>query len=521
MTTLSVISAVARLISLALLIWLVLRRSAPNDDTVVRRLIADEAVRSRDEVRVTSSALRQEVTVLFGSLATSLQSTADGAAKIERERFERFADDVRRLLSENTSAAAAARQTLEATLVGQYETGRAEAAENRRAHRDEIGRRLDAFNEALVAAVTAHGSTQRQDLQDIRAQVEKLVESNEFRMREIRRTVDERLKEIAASNARELQEMRATVDEKLQGTLTQRIGESFALVTQQLEEVHRGLGEMQSLANGVGDLKKVLSNVKSRGGWGEVQLEALLEQMLSPEQYQRNVVTKEASRESVEFAVKFPGKGDVPLLLPLDAKFPVEDYQQLIDAQDCGDSEAVDAAARRLETSVRNSARTIREKYVYPPVTTDFAIMFLPTEGLYAEVLRRPGLAEQIQREQGVLIAGPTTLTAILSSLQMGFRTLAIEKRSSEVWRLLEAVKTEFGKFEDVIRKTVRNLDSARNQMDQLGVRTRAVNRKLRDVQELPEPDAKLLLKLAPPNVEPDDDDDPWPEPSKPPEMRP
>lgn len=391
MLALSIVSAVAAVVSLLLLWTLVTRRPAAPDDTAIRRLIADEAVRSRDEARAAAAALRQEVT-------------------------------------------------------------------------------------ALVHTLTA---AQRTDLERVRV------------------TVDERLKEIAA-----------TVDEKLQGTLSQRLGESFALVTQRLEEVHRGLGEMQSLATGVGDLKKVLSNVKSRGGWGEVQLEAILEQMLSPEQYERNVVTKEASREAVEFAVKFPGKGDVPLLLPLDAKFPMEDYQDLVEAHERGDAEAVETAGRRLELSVRNSAKTIREKYVNPPVTTDFAILFLPTEGLYAEVLRRPGLAEVIQREQGVLIAGPTTLTAILSSLQMGFRTLAIEKRSSEVWRLLEAVKTEFGKFEEVIRKTIRNLDTARNQMDALGVRTRAVTRKLRDVQELPEPDAKLLLKLSPATVAAEEDDE-------------
>jgi DNA recombination protein RmuC len=375
--------------------------------------------------------------------------------------------------------------------------------------RQEVTATVSALGGSLGAAVTAHGTTQRQDLEAIRAQVEKLTGSNEARIDAVRRTVDERLREIQATNVRELQEMRVTVDEKLQGTLTQRLGESFALVTERLEQVHKGLGEMQTLANGVGDLKKVFSNVKARGGWGEVQLETLLEQMLSPEQYERNVVTKELSRECVEFAVKFPGKGDVPLLLPLDAKFPVEDYQQLVDAHERGDAEAVEAAGRRLDAAVRHAAKTIREKYVNPPVTTDFAIMFLPTEGLYAEVLRRPGLAELIQRECGVLIAGPTTLTAILSSLQMGFRTLAIEKRSSEVWRLLEAVKTEFSKFAGVIDKVNRNLETARNQMDALATRTRVVNRKLRDVAELPEADAKLLLKLAPVAAA-DDDDDAW-----------
>lgn len=366
------------------------------------------------------------------------------------------------------------------------------------------------LRQEVTAAVTSHGTTQRQDLEAIRAQVEKLTGSNEARLDAVRRTVDERLREIQATSARELQEMRVTVDEKLQGTLTQRLGESFALVTERLEQVHKGLGEMQTLANGVGDLKKVFSNVKARGGWGEVQLESLLDQMLSPEQYERNVVTKEMSREAVEFAVKFPGRGDVPLLLPLDAKFPVEDYQQLLEAHDRGDAEAVEAAGRRLDAAVRNSAKTIRDKYVNPPVTTDFAIMFLPTEGLYAEVLRRPGLAEQIQRECGVLIAGPTTLTAILSSLQMGFRTLAIEKRSSEVWRLLEAVKTEFTKFGGVIEKVNRNLETARNQMDALATRTRVVSRKLRDVGELPEADAKLLLNFAPPGAAADEEDDAW-----------
>ncbi|HEX8153656.1 MAG TPA: DNA recombination protein RmuC [Thermoanaerobaculia bacterium] len=464
MLALSVVSAVAAVGSLVLLLWVVTRGPRSADDGAIRRLVADEAVRSRDEARAAATALRQEVTTLVGTLGTVLQSAAEHAGNVHRERFDRFAEEIRH--------------------------------------------RLDAFNETVVAAVTAHGTTQRQDLEAVRAQVEKLTESNELRIADVRRTVDERLKEIAASNARELQEMRATVDEKLQGTLTQRLGESFALVTQRLEEVHRGLGEMQSLATGVGDLKKVLSNVKSRGGWGEVQLEALLEQMLSPEQYERNVVTKETSREAVEFAVKFPGKGEVPLLLPLDAKFPVEDYQDLVDAYERGDAEGVEAAGRRLETSVRNSARSIAEKYVNPPVTTDFAILFLPTEGLYAEVLRRPGLAETIQRDQRVLIAGPTTLTAILSSLQMGFRTLAIEKRSSEVWRLLEAVKTEFTKFGGVIEKVNKNLETARNQMDALATRTRVVSRKLRDVQELPEPDAKLLLKLSRAATASDDDDD-------------
>jgi DNA recombination protein RmuC len=366
------------------------------------------------------------------------------------------------------------------------------------------------LRQEVATAVTAHGASQRQDLDAIRERVERLIESNEVRIDHVRRILDERLREIQESTARELQEIRVTVDEKLQGTLTQRLGESFALVSERLEQVHKGLGEMQILANGVGDLKKVLSNVKARGGWGEVQLQSLLEQMLSPEQYERNVVTNELSRQSVEFAVKFPGKGDVPLLLPLDAKFPIEDYQRLVDAHERGDVEGIEAAGRALDGAIRGAAKAIHEKYINPPVTTDFAIMFLPTEGLYAEVLRRPTLAEKIQREHCVLIAGPTTLTAILSSLQMGFRTLAIEKRSSEVWRLLEAVKTELTKFSGVVEKVNRNLETARNHMDTLARRTRVVKRTLSGVSALPEEDAKRLLDFTPPAADAEDDDDAW-----------
>ena len=520
------VASVIGFASFILLLLLFFRRAPATDLTPLfarfeamnaagRTMLGDELARSREEARAAGTALRLEVANGLGSLGSALRDAYEAVGNAERERFDRFAEEVRNELQrangELTQFGSALRAQHEASrmeLMAANETMRSEAAENRRTHRDEISKRLDSFNEALVAAVTAHGTTQRQDLEAIRAQVEKLSSSNEVRIEAVRRTVDERLKEIQAGNAKELQEMRATVDEKLQGTLNERLGESFRLVTERLEQVHNGLGEMRVLASGVGDLKKVMSNVRSRGGWGEVQLESLLEQMLSPEQYERNVVTKEASRECVEFAVKFPGKGETPLLLPVDAKFPVEDYQQLIDAHERSDADAVEIAGRRLESSVRNSAKTIREKYVNPPVTTDFAILFLPTEGLYAEVLRRPGLAEQIQREHGVLIAGPMTLTAILSSLQMGFRTLAIEKRSSEVWRLLESIKTEFSKVGGVIKKVNRNLDLARDQMDKLGARSRVVSRKLRDVQELPEAEANLLLTLAPLATEVDDDED-------------
>ncbi|MDD3883510.1 MAG: DNA recombination protein RmuC [Gallionella sp.] len=304
---------------------------------------------------------------------------------------------------------------------------------------------------------------------------------------QLRGTLHERLTEIQADTARKLEEMRKTVDEKLHATLEQRLGEKFNLVSNQLEQVHRGLGEMQNLASGVGDLKRVLTNVKTRGTWGEVQLGALIEQMLTPEQYERNVRTVPNSRDLVEFAIKLPGK-EQTVWLPVDAKFPKEDYERLMDAHDRADIEQVEIAAKALELRIKQEAKSIREKYIEPPYTTDFGIMFLPTEGLYAEVLRRPGLADAIQREYRVIVSGPTSFSALLNSLQMGFRTLVIEKRTSEVWNLLGTVKTEFGKFGDVIEATQKKLDAASKQFESVGQRTRAINRKLKDVEALPVP---------------------------------
>jgi len=309
---------------------------------------------------------------------------------------------------------------------------------------------------------------------------------------QLRGTLHERLTEIQADTARKLEEMRKTVDEKLHATLEQRLGEKFNLVSNQLEQVHRGLGEMQNLASGVGDLKRVLTNVKTRGTWGEVQLGALIEQMLTPEQYERNVRTVPNSRDLVEFAIKLPGK-DQTVWLPVDAKFPKEDYERLMDAHDRADIEQIESAAKALELRIKQEAKSIREKYIEPPHTTDFGIMFLPTEGLYAEVLRRPGLADAIQRDYRVIVSGPTSFSALLNSLQMGFRTLVIEKRTSEVWNLLGTVKTEFGKFGDVIEATQKKLDAASKQFESVGQRTRAINRKLKDVEALPVPGAAEL----------------------------
>ena len=294
---------------------------------------------------------------------------------------------------------------------------------------------------------------------------------------------------IQEDNARKLEQMRATVDEKLHDTLEKRLGESFKLVSERLELVQRGLGEMQSLANGVGDLKKVLTNVKTRGTFGEIQLASLLEQILAPGQYESNVETRKASGQRVEFALKLPGRdgtSDGMVWLPLDAKFPQEDYLRLVEAQEAADAAGAAEARKQLDRSVREMAKTIRDKYLDPPHTTDFGVMFLPTEGLYAEVLRLPGLFEALQRDFKVMVAGPTTLAALLNSLQMGFRTLAIEKRSAEVWNLLGAVRTEFSKFGVILEKTRKKLVEAGNHIDQAATRTRVIERKLRDVQDVP-----------------------------------
>jgi DNA recombination protein RmuC len=326
-----------------------------------------------------------------------------------------------------------------------------------------------------------------------KAQREELTKSLES----VRSIVDLRLKQLQEDNSKQIDKMRATVDEKLQGTLEKRLGESFKLVSDRLEQVHQGLGAMQQLASDVGGLQKVLTNVRARGGWGEVQLGALLEQVLTPEQFARNVKTREESNENVEFAIKLPGEENgMPVWLPIDAKFPTEDYHRLLGAQEKGDLVAIDEAMKSLETQLKKCAKDICQKYINPPKTTDFALMFLPTEGLYAEAIRRVGLAEQVQRDCRVVFAGPTTLVALLNSLQMGFRTLAIQKRSSEVWNLLAGVKTEFGKFGETLSAVKEKIDQASRKMEDVDVRSRAITRKLRDVEELPSNPQPLLKNL-------------------------
>ncbi|WIG54384.1 MAG: DNA recombination protein RmuC [Rhodanobacteraceae bacterium] len=347
----------------------------------------------------------------------------------------------------------------------------------------------------------------------LRLSLSTLTADNEKRLAEVRGTLDAQLKALQKDNAAQLDRMREVVDEKLQKTLETRLGQSFGVIAKQLEAVQRGLGEMQSLATGVGDLKRVLSNVKTRGTFGEVQLGALLEQMLTADQYASNVAVVPHSAERVEYAIRLPGQGgDAPVWLPIDCKFPIEDYQRLLEAQERADAEAAIAAAQALERRVRDEAKTIRAKYVAPPHTTDFAILFLPAEGLYAEVIRRPGLFETLQRDHRVTVAGPTTLTAILNALQMGFRTLAIEQRSSEVWRLLGEVKTEFGKFGGILEKAEKQLNTVSKSIGEAGRKTRTISRALRDVESLPAAEVQSLLQDA---ALQDFDDDDSPEAAK------
>ena len=366
------------------------------------------------------------------------------------------------------------------------------------AQRTELSGSLNNFSQTLATQMSGIATVQDGKIDGFAAQLAKLTEANEARLTEIRNTLETKLRELQGENAAKLEEMRKTVDERLHATLEHRLGESFKLVSDRLEQVHRGLGEMQTLAAGVGDLKRVLTNVKTRGTWGEVQLEALLEQMLVREQFEKNVATRPGSSERVEFAIRMPGRVDgTQVWLPIDSKFPAEDYDRLIAAQDRADAAGVEESARALELRIRSEAKTIRDKYIEPPYTTDFALLFLPTEGLYAEVLRRPGLADALQRDFRVVIAGPTTLAAILNSLQMGFRTLAIEQRSGEIQLLLGAVKTEFGRFGEVLANTKKQLETVTNSIGKAEVRTRAIERKLRDVEALPTSDAQVVLGKA------------------------
>jgi DNA recombination protein RmuC len=367
--------------------------------------------------------------------------------------------------------------------------GRQEAAHGDRQVREELSTGLAQLTEGLLNRMAEIARLQKDQLDSFSRQLADLTALNESKLEGLRQTMEQRLQSMQADNTAKLEQMRVVVDEKLQSTLEKRLGDSFKQVSERLEQVYAGLGEMRTLAAGVGDLKKVLTNVKTRGTWGEIRLGQILDEILTPEQYGSNVVTKQGGSERVEFAIRLPGPDkdrEEVVWLPIDAKFPQEDYQRLLDAQEEADKEQADRSLRNLEIRIKAEAKAIRDKYIDPPHTTDFAILFLPVEGLYAEVLRIPGLCDHLQREYRVVVAGPTTLAALLNSLQMGFRTLAIERRSSEVWELLGTVKTEFGKFGDTLAKTKKKLQEAAQTIDQAEVRTRAIERSLRRVEGTP-----------------------------------
>ncbi len=393
----------------------------------------------------------------------------------------------------------------EASIKNEVSQNRVESGKSSKEAREELMNSFRIFSDSLVKRMNDAFGGNRDMLDSFSKQLVNLTETNDKKMEWMRRTIEERIKHLQDENSKKLDQIRGTVDEKLQSTLEKRLGESFKLVSDRLEMVHKGLGEMQTLAASVGDLKNVLTRVKPRGIWGEVQLGILLEQVLAPEQYAENVATKKRSADRVEFAIRLPGRTgdrDDTIWLPIDAKFPQEDYQRLVEAQEKANPALAEDATKRLEAVIKNEAKTIREKYIDPPGTTDFAIMYLPTEGLYAEIIRRAGLCEFLQRECRVVVAGPTTLAALLNSLQMGFRTLAIEKRSSEVWKLLGAIKTEFGRFGVLLDKAKKKIDEAGNTIGDASKKSRTIEKKLKKVEELPAADAADMIEFE------DDPDD-------------
>jgi DNA recombination protein RmuC len=461
-----------------------LQKSSERVEAAVRGEIAT----NREEANRAAQAGRDELSNSLKRVADTLNNQIGTLTQSSDQKL----DSLRNTIEERLTA-------IQRDNAEKLEKVRSDSTSAAQKARDEVNLALKSFNESSLDALKEFGSNQRLQLNGFSEQIGKLTESNQQKLEGLRATVESKLRAIQEDNSKQLELMRTTVDEKLQGTLEKRLGESFKLVNDRLEQVYKGLGEMQTLAVGVGDLKKVLTNVKTRGTWGEVQLGAMLEQILSPDQYVANVSTK-GQNERVEFAIKLPGRGEDKIevvWLPIDAKFPVEDYHRLIAAQENADIEATEQAGRQLEHRIKQCAKDICEKYINPPATTDFGILFLPTEGLFAEVIRRIGLPEYLQRECRVIVAGPTTLWSILNSLQMGFRTLAIQQRSSEVWKVLGAVKTEFGKFGGILDGLKKKLDSASSTIDTAAQRSRAIERKLRSVEELPGPDAEALLQLG------------------------
>lgn len=441
--------------------------------------IREEASRTRDENQASFKSNREELNNSFKFLGDTLSNTVKDLSEVQKSQFEIFSNQLLNLVKSFDEKTKLLQEQLEKS----SKDSRTEQASSLKSFEDSFSQNVKDFNEL-----------QKQKFDDLITRQNQVKKDTEEKLKEIRETVENKLKTLSEDNSKKLEEMRKTVDEKLHETVEKRFNESFKMISDRLEQVHKGLGEMQSLATGVGDLKKVLTNVKTRGGLGEIQLGAILEQIFSPEQYERNALVKEGTQERVEYIINLSGQHEDnrPLLLPIDSKFPNEDYQRLIDAYDSGSD--IETASRLFENSVKKCAKDIRDKYINPPVTTDFAIMFVPTEGLYAEVIRRTGLFETLRKDFKVTVVGPTNLVAFLQSLQMGFRTLAIQKRSSDVWNILGAVKTEFGNFGSILEKTKKKLIEATNTIDKAGVRSRAIERQLKTVQELPKPETVALL---------------------------
>ena len=506
-----ILASAAALFSLVAAIFAVLafrragRAAEPGGADGLADTIRTEADRTRADAAEQARGLRQEL----GDTIARFQETLTGRHEAGLEQLkapitaigQKLDADIAKMGADTTQNRDALRLSIESKLDAASQQGQ-EAA---RALREELTGNFEKSSRLLSESLKGFGDSQHQRLGEMKLQIEGMSEKQAASGEALRLTLEGRLDKLREENSAKLDEMRQTVDEKLQSTLERRLTESFQVVQTQLNDVHKGLGEMQTLATGVGDLKRVLTNVKTRGTWGEVQLGMLLEQFLLPDQYLKNAQVKEGSLERVEFAVRFPGRDDEKeVLLPIDAKFPQEDYERLVHAAERADAAAVEEASAALEARVKSFAKTISSKYVNPPTTTDFAILFLPTESLCAEVLRRPGLFEQLQRDCRVTLAGPTTLSAMLSAFQLGFHSLAIQKRSSEVWQVLGAVKNEFAQHGKVVETLKKHLNAATNTIDKLGTRTRAMDRSLRTVATLPGAQAEALLQL-PNEAEPDE----------------
>lgn len=461
-------------------------RALEQQNERLERILREEMGRNREEAAAASLRMRQELAGWIRNFRDSLQQQLERLVRLLGERHDLLRGTVEERLDRIHGELAGGLDRLREVFSG---------ASGRMA--EETTRTLQSFNDSVLKAMASMSEMQKTEFSAFAAELGRLSEASARRIEALRQAVEENLGAIREENRARLEEMRRTVDEKLEGTLEKRLGESFRQVSERLEQVHRGLGEMHALAAGVGDLKRMLANVKTRGTWGEVQLGAMLAEVLSPEQVAENVATREGG-ERVEFAIRLPGRGEggEPVLLPIDAKFPLEDYLRLTEAQERADPAAIEEASRGLEARIRQCAADIARKYLNPPRTTDFAILFLPTEGLFAEVLRRPGLAESIQRVNRVVIAGPTTLWSILTSLQVGFRTLAIQRRSSEVWRLLAAVKAEWARYGEILQRVQKKLHEASSTIEQAERRSRAIGRRLREVEELPEAKAQGLLGI-------------------------